>query len=100
MLLALTVSEPVAYAQRFESDYTGSLITFKVPIDGTYQIVAFGAQGGNGSGIGAGPGGKGAGIGGNFSLTAGEMLQIAVGGMGARASLEAAHRTWGWWRWR
>src|SRR6516165_2816033 len=47
ILLALAATEPAAYAQRFEFAYTGRLVTFKVPIDGGYQIVAFGAQGGN-----------------------------------------------------
>jgi hypothetical protein len=79
MLLALAVSEPAAHAQRLEFAYTGSLITFTVPINGTYQIIAFGAQGGNATGS---PGGRGAEIGGDFTLTQGETLQIAVGGAG------------------
>jgi hypothetical protein len=84
VFLAIATSGSTAYAQRFEFDYTGSLVTFKVPIDGGYQITAFGAQGGNGHGASGdiGPGGKGAGVSGSFDLTAGEMLQIAVGGMG------------------
>ena len=83
ILLALAATEPAAYAQRFEFAYTGRLVTFKVPIDGGYQIVAFGAQGGNISVSGVvGPGGRGAAISGDFSLTAGENLQIAVGGVG------------------
>jgi hypothetical protein len=86
MLLALTVSEPAAHAQRSEFAYTGSLVTFTVPKKGTYQIIAFGAQGGNGvflpPGSTSGAGGRGAEIGGDFSLTAGEVLQIAVGGAG------------------
>ena len=47
MLLALAVSASAAHAhvQRFEFDYTGSLVKFTVPIKGTYQIIAFGAQG-------------------------------------------------------
>jgi hypothetical protein len=46
ILLALLASEPAAHAQRFEFAYTGRLVTFSVPIDGIYQIIAFGAQGG------------------------------------------------------
>lgn len=91
-LLGLAASEPAAHAQRFEFDYTSSLVPFTVPINGIYQIVAFGAQGGDGfyfnvfsSGFSAG--GKGAEIGGNFTLTAGEVLQIAVGGAGQPASM-------------
>jgi hypothetical protein len=79
MLLGLTVSLPAAHAQRFEFDYTGSLVTFTVPINGTYQIIAFGSQGGNAAG---GPGGRGAEIGGDFTLMQGETLQIAVGAAG------------------
>src|SRR5271165_3085363 len=76
-LLALVVSQPAANAQRLEFFYTGSLVPFTVPINGTYQIVAFGAQGGNAA---KGPGGRGAEIGGDFTLVQGESLQIAVGG--------------------
>jgi hypothetical protein len=89
-LLALTVSPSAARAVPFDFTFTGSLVTFTVPTTDTYQILAFGAQGGNGvptfpdvipDGNG-GAGGRGAEIGGDFSLTAGEVLQIAVGGAG------------------
>ena len=80
MLLALAISEPAAHAQRFEFDYTGSLVNFTVPITGTYQIIAFGAQGGDG----VGSGGRGAEIGGDFSLTAGETPQPGAIGGGKR----------------
>jgi hypothetical protein len=46
MLLALAASEPAAHAGQFEFAYTGRLVEFTVPINGTYQIIAFGAQGG------------------------------------------------------
>jgi hypothetical protein len=89
-LLALAASEPAAHAQRVDFTYTGKLVTFTVPKTGTYQIIAFGAQGGSGTcleGVFAcptpGAGGRGAEIGGNFLLTAGEVLQIAVGGAGS-----------------
>jgi hypothetical protein len=84
-LLGLAVSETDAHAQRFEFAYTGKLTSFTVPIKGTYQIIAFGAQGGSGGGTGPvfGAGGRGAEIGGNFMLTKGEILQIAVGGAGS-----------------
>jgi hypothetical protein len=86
--LGLATLEPAAHAQRVNFDYTGSLVTYTVPKTGSYQIIAFGAQGGNSHSFsgGSGAGGLGAEIGGNFSLTAGEMLQIAVGGIGASAS--------------
>jgi len=76
MLLALALSGPAAHAQRFEFAYTGSLVNFTVPINGIYQIIAFGAQGGGSVG------GKAAEIGGNFNLTAEKILRIAVGGAG------------------
>jgi hypothetical protein len=81
-LLALVASG--AYAQRVNFVYTGKLETYTVPKTGTYQIVAFGAQGGPGGFFSAvGVGGMGAEIGGNFVLTEGEVLQIAVGGAGS-----------------
>jgi len=88
MLMALAASEPAAHAQQFIFAYTGNLVTFTVPIKGTYQIIAFGAQGGESiAGQSPGAGGRGAEIGGEFSLTAGESLQIAVGGAGMAGSV-------------
>jgi hypothetical protein len=81
--LALVASASGTRAVPFDFTYTGSLVTFTVPTTESYQILAFGAQGGDatlGSFIGAS--GLGAEIGGNFILTAGEILQIAVGGAG------------------
>ncbi|HEX3416288.1 MAG TPA: PEP-CTERM sorting domain-containing protein [Stellaceae bacterium] len=69
----------------FDFTYTGSLVTFTVPTTDNYQILAFGAQGGNITSTGTG-GGLGAEIGGVFSLTAGEVLEIAVGGAGMAGS--------------
>lgn len=79
LFLTLATLGSAAHAQRLEFSYTGSLITFTVPINGTYQIIAFGAQGGNAVGA---PGGRGAEIGGDFTLMQGETLQIAVGAAG------------------
>jgi hypothetical protein len=81
--LAIAGLASTAHAQRFEFDYTGSLAKFTVPIDGTYQIIAFGAQGGNTTPLYGAVGGRGAEIGGDFSLTAGKILQIAVGAAGS-----------------
>lgn len=78
-LLALFAWGPAAQAAPFDFTYSGSLATFTVPVTGTYQILAFGAQGGGAEGN---AGGFGAEIGGDFGLTAGENLQIAVGGAG------------------
>jgi hypothetical protein len=80
--LALAALGSAVRATPFDFTYTGSLVTFTVPTSDSYQILAFGAQGGNGAFPGIGTGGRGAEIGGVFSLTAGESLQIAVGGAG------------------
>jgi hypothetical protein len=67
------------------TSYTGSLLTFTAPATDSYQLLAFGAQCGNGPTLVAGSvgaGGRGAEIGGDFNLTAGEILQIADGGAG------------------
>jgi hypothetical protein len=82
MLMAIAASGSPARAVPFVFTYTGSLVTFVVPTTATYQILAFGAQGGSGA-LGLGAGGRGAEIGGGFSLTADEVLQIAVGGAGS-----------------
>ena len=55
--------------------YTGGPQTFTVPTTGTYHIVAAGAPGGNSSE----EGGFGAVIAGDFTLTVGQVLNIAVG---------------------
>jgi hypothetical protein len=86
MLLAIAAPGSGARAAPFDFTYTGSLETFTVPTTGTYRILAFGAQGGSGLPFTDGTfsiGGRGAEIGGDFILTAGEILEIAVGGMGA-----------------
>ncbi|HEY2541183.1 MAG TPA: PEP-CTERM sorting domain-containing protein [Stellaceae bacterium] len=86
VLFGLAVSGSAAYAAPIDFSYTGSLVDFTVPTTATYQILAFGAQGGNTLGVSAGAGGLGAEIGGDVDLTAGETLQIAVGGMGGSIS--------------
>ncbi len=58
--------------------------TYTVSSTGTYDITAFGAEGGGG--LSGGAGGDGAEIGGDFNLTAGEVLEIVVGGAGANGS--------------
>jgi hypothetical protein len=91
VFLGVATLEPAAYAQRSNFTYTGELVTFTVPITGTYRILAFGAQGGHGvppNGFFSGTGGFGAEIGGDFNLTGGEVLTIAVGGAGLPGSAE------------
>lgn len=81
--LALATLSQGASAMPIDFTFTGSLVTFTVPTTDAYQILAYGAQGGNATlGSFVGVGGPGAEIGGNFGLTAGEVLQIAVGGAG------------------
>jgi hypothetical protein len=62
---------------------------WEVPQDGIYYIEAFGAQGGGAGGV---EGGKGAHVAGEFSLTAGQKLNIIVGQEGR--SFEANTRRW------
>jgi hypothetical protein len=79
-LMAITAAS--ADAETWTYNYTGSIQTFAVPTTGTYNIIANGAQGGS-SKDNVGAGGLGAQVSGNFTLNAGELLQIAVGGAGA-----------------
>lgn len=60
--------------------YTGALQTYIVPADGHYELMAYGAQGGDHLTVASG--GLGAQIGGDFLLTAGTTLNIVVGGQG------------------
>ena len=66
--------------------YTGQIEKVTVAETGTYQIAAYGAQGGGG-GYGPGvtqgtTGGDGAEVSGSFHLTKGEVLEVVVGGKG------------------
>ena len=90
--LGLAASEPAARAQvQFNFTYTGKPDSFTVPIAGTYRVLAFGAQGGNGTPpVFGGSGGLGAEIGGDLDLSDGEVIQIAVGGAGSSGAASAA----------
>ena len=79
VMLAFANSGPAAIAAPIDFLFSGTLVTYTVPVTSTYQILAIGAQGG-------GIGGLGASISGDFSLTAGEILQIAVGGTGGSST--------------
>ena len=64
-------------------DYTGAPVTYTITTTTSYEIVAYGAQGG---GSFAGQlGGYGAEIGGDITLLAGTVLGIGVGGAGGTA---------------
>jgi len=85
--LGIVAFGSTARAVLIDFTYTGNLVDFTVPATGTYRILAFGAQRGSGVDFQSiGTGGRGAEIGGDFVLTAGEMLQIAVGGEGVGRS--------------
>jgi hypothetical protein len=60
-------------------DFTGNRETFLVPTTGIYTISGFGAQGGSSY---AGIGGLGGSVSADFNLTAGQILDILVGGRG------------------
>ncbi len=79
-ILAFAIWNPAAQATPISITYSGSSTTWTVPSSGIYEIIAYGAQGGSGSQSSSG--GKGAEIGGEFALTAGTVLDIAVGGAG------------------
>src|SRR5690348_9174303 len=90
-ILAVCAAVVPASAQTFNfngSGRTGSVQTFTAPAAGIYHIVADGASGGAGSG-GTVAGGLGAEIGGDFILTAGQVLNIYVGGSGANGAAVA-----------
>ena len=55
--------------------YTGNIYEYTVPESGIYKILAYGANGGGGGGLGAE-------MGGDVSLTQGEIIEILAGGSG------------------
>ncbi len=69
--------------------YSGTIVSFVVPVTGTYSITAFGAEGGGNETAGGGflPGGLGGEVSGTFALVQGETLEIAVGGNGGSTGL-------------
>ena len=71
--------------------YSGKPVFVTVSQTGDYDIVALGAQGGSITGGAAG--GYGAEVGGTVHLTAGENLEIIVGGQGGSGYVSG-----GWWR--
>jgi hypothetical protein len=77
-LMALLAAAPAASGATVTFDYTGKIVSYVAPENGAYQIVAFGAQGGNTGRLG----GLGTKVFAEVELTKGETLQIAVGGAG------------------
>jgi hypothetical protein len=45
-VLLLAAWQPAARATMFDFTYSGALVNFTIPTSDTYQILAFGAQGG------------------------------------------------------
>jgi hypothetical protein len=78
-IVAIIASLSTASAGAVDFTYTGSIVDYTVPHSGEYYVEAAGARGGSNYGT---SGIAGAVIGGEISLTAGEQLQIAVGGVG------------------
>jgi hypothetical protein len=81
LFAALTFAAP---AFSSTSGYTGSLQQVTISQTGNFEIVAYGAAGGEANG---GSGATGAILGGDFLLTAGEVLDIYVGGEGGSATV-------------
>lgn len=79
-LLALLAGSP-AEAATVMFGYTGKVVSYVIPKTGTYQILAWGAEGGTSADSAFG--GLGAEIGGDIVLQANFSLEIAVGQMGA-----------------
>jgi hypothetical protein len=79
-LLAQSTWVAVAFADPVTFGYTGGFVDYTAPTTEVYAIQATGAGGGAGGG---GPAGLGSEISDNFGLTAGDVLNIAVGGAGA-----------------
>ena len=86
VVLLSVASTAVARATTIDFDYTGSIVSFTVPVTGVYDIDTFGGQGGVNTGAVVKSAGLGAEAGGQFSLTAGETLSILVGGRGGGGS--------------
>lgn len=80
--IALAASGSTAFASADCSGmfgFTGSITTCTVSTTGNYSITAYGAQGGTSQ---SGAGGLGAEVAADISLTAGETLELLVGGQG------------------
>lgn len=86
LLLSAIAATAAAKAATIDFSYTGSIVSYTVPVSGVYEIDSFGAQGGVNAGISGPTGGLGAQAGGEFSLMAGQTLSILVGGQGGNGS--------------
>ncbi len=73
--------------------YTGAVVQATVSTAGNYYIAVSGAQGGAGGFTASG--GKGAVVGGEATLTAGELLNIVVGGAGGYGGVDGGDNSGG-----
>ena len=71
-------------------NYTGGIQTFTAPVNGTYTLEVWGAQGGGGANC-FGTGGAGGYSKGNVTLTAGQVIHIGVGQAGFKSSSSTAY---------
>jgi hypothetical protein len=71
-------------------NYTGGIQTFTAPVNGTYTLEVWGAQGGGGANC-YGQGGAGGYSKGNVTLTAGQVIHIGVGQAGFKSSSSTAY---------
>jgi hypothetical protein len=71
-------------------NYTGGMQTFTAPVNGTYTLEVWGAQGGGGANC-FGTGGAGGYSKGNVTLTAGQVIHIGVGQAGFKSSSSTAY---------
>src|SRR4051812_17959675 len=78
-LVALMAAWGPASAAAVVFLHTGAIANYMIPVEGEYQILAYGAQG---AGAQFAAGGGGALVRGDFSFPQGYQLQIAVGGPG------------------
>lgn len=87
MVMLLAVNGE-AQATMMDFTYSGSIVTYDVPTTGTYDITAYGAEGG--VRIAASPASelKSAEI---FSLVSGDDLQILIGGGGSFVALGTSY---------
>ena len=67
-------------------DYTGTIETYTVPVNGYYKLETWGAQGGHGYNSTSGTGGYGGYSVGTIRLFQGDVLYIGVGGQGLTAT--------------
>ena len=86
-LLARYGAGGVSQGKNWTYNYTGNYQTFTAPVDGTYKLEAWGAQGGgHDSKSYESHGGYGGYATGTMNLTAGQSIYIYVGGRGSAAS--------------